>query len=377
VDTIENHTAAVLAEPVQSNADIADRLASLAQLLSTQKENPYKVKAYMRAAAKIRTLSESIDKLVRDGADLTAYSGIGEAIASAIREIVQTGALRKLDTLRSQASPELASISAYPRLDPKRILRIYKKLGISSVDALREKLENGEIEKALGLRMAQHVRQGVTTTHAMLLYRAHDLRLAVEEFLLNKCGVRQAEAVGDYRRRVEVIEELAFLVDTDDFAAVVSNVQRYGGRTPLLSAAADRALFALSSGVLLRIQAASQENWGLELVRCTGSKAHLRKLAAVTGSVTALKSEGTFPTEKGLYGKFGLAFIEPELREGHDEVKRAIQGLSRSSRPRRIFAANFTPIRPQAMAPTRLSRWRWPLGIAVTNISALPIILKA
>jgi hypothetical protein len=29
-----------------SNADIADRLASLAQLLLAQKENPYKVKAY-------------------------------------------------------------------------------------------------------------------------------------------------------------------------------------------------------------------------------------------------------------------------------------------------------------------------------------------
>ena len=55
--------------PVLSNADVADRLASLAQLLSTQKENPYKLKAYQRAAAKVRTLSESIDELVRDGSD--------------------------------------------------------------------------------------------------------------------------------------------------------------------------------------------------------------------------------------------------------------------------------------------------------------------
>jgi DNA polymerase (family 10) len=60
-----------------SNAEIADRLASLAQLLSTQKENPYKIKAYARAAAKIRTLSESIDELVRHDADSTAYAGIG------------------------------------------------------------------------------------------------------------------------------------------------------------------------------------------------------------------------------------------------------------------------------------------------------------
>jgi DNA polymerase (family 10) len=149
----------------------------------------------MRAAAKIRTLSESVDELVRDDADLTAFAGIGEAIASALREIVMTDTLGKLERLRSEASPELASINGFPRLDPKRVLRIYKKLNIRSVEELRGKLKSGQIEKHLGLRMAQHVRQGVTEAHAMLLYRAHDLRIAVEEFLLEKCGVHRAEAV--------------------------------------------------------------------------------------------------------------------------------------------------------------------------------------
>src|SRR3954468_4768641 len=91
-----------------SNAEIADRLASLAQLLSAEKENPYKVKAYQRAAAKIRTLSESVDELVRSDSDLTQYAGIGDAIGSAIREIVLTGTLGKLEKLRSIVSPEIA-----------------------------------------------------------------------------------------------------------------------------------------------------------------------------------------------------------------------------------------------------------------------------
>jgi len=116
-----------------SNAEIGDRLASLAQLLSMQKENPYKVKAYQRAAAKIRTLSESIDELVHENKDLTVYAGIGEAISHAVQEIVRTGTLGKLERLRSQVSPELAGLTDYPRLDPKRVLRAYKKLGISSV----------------------------------------------------------------------------------------------------------------------------------------------------------------------------------------------------------------------------------------------------
>src|SRR5690242_3156567 len=91
-------------EPL-SNAEIADRLASLAQLLSTQKENPYKVKAYRRAAASIRTFAESLDEMVREGADLTGFAGIGEGIAAAIREIVLTRTLGRLDKLRSDASP--------------------------------------------------------------------------------------------------------------------------------------------------------------------------------------------------------------------------------------------------------------------------------
>jgi DNA polymerase (family 10) len=314
------------APPVLSNADIADRLASLAQLLSAEKENPYKVKAYQRAAAKVRTLSESIDELVRNDEDLTQYAGIGAAISSAIREIVLTGTLGKLEKLRSNVSPEIAAISAYPRLDPKRVLRIYKKLNISTVEALREHLENGDIEKQLGSRMAQHTRQGLTETHAMLLYRADDLREMVEEFLIERCHVKTAEVAGDYRRRVEVIEELSFIVETEDFPALVSKMERYGGRTPLVTSSEDEAVFALSSGILLRIQLAGKKYWGLSLLECTGSKAHLRKLTAVMGSLKSLRTQGPIPTEAALYKKFGLAFIEPELREGHDEVERALHG---------------------------------------------------
>ena len=267
--------------PVLSNAEIADRLASLAQLLSAQKENPFKVKAYQRAAARIRTLSESLDELVRQDADLTRFAGIGDAIAGAIREIVLTGKMGKLETLRSQASPELAAISAHPRLDPKRVLRIYKKLGISTVEALQEKLESGDIERIFGARMAQHVRQGLTETHAMLLYRADDLCAALEEFLLGPCGVKRAQAAGDYRRRLEVIDELAFVIQTGDFPAVISRLCSYGGHTPLLSTDEEEALFALSAGIRLRIQNASAQNWGLRLFERTGSGAHVRKVEAV------------------------------------------------------------------------------------------------
>jgi DNA polymerase (family X) len=309
-----------------SNAEIADRLARLAQLLSAQEENPYKIKAYQRAAAKIRMLSESVEELVHQDSDLTVYAGIGEAISHAVQEIVRTGTLNKLEALRSQASPEIAGLSNFPRLDPKRVLRAYKKLGVSSVEELRAKLESGELEDTLGARLAQHISQGVTETHAMLLYKAHELRRAVEAFLLEVCKVRAADAVGDYRRRVETIEELSFMVETDDFSSLIARLERYGGRTPLLASTRTSAKFSLSSGVQLSIDRATKENWGLSLIKCTGSKAHLRKLTAVIGGWESVRSAGPFASETDFYTKFNLSFIEPELREGHDEIERAKRG---------------------------------------------------
>jgi DNA polymerase (family 10) len=76
-----------------TNAEIADRLSTLAQLLSMEKANPYKVKAYRRGAMTVRGLGESFDELVRGNADLTVYPGIGEAIGASIREIVLSGTL--------------------------------------------------------------------------------------------------------------------------------------------------------------------------------------------------------------------------------------------------------------------------------------------
>src|SRR5665213_205171 len=89
-------------------------------------------------------------KTFRTVCDDIQYAGIGEAIAGAIREIVLTGTLGKLEKLRAQAPPVLASITNYPRLDPKRVARVYKKFKIGSVEELRASLESGDIEKALG-----------------------------------------------------------------------------------------------------------------------------------------------------------------------------------------------------------------------------------
>jgi DNA polymerase (family X) len=306
-----------------NNAEIADRLSTLAQLLAMEKANPYKIRAYRRAASTIRGLGESVDELVSSGGDLTEYAGIGEAISGAVREIVLTGTLATLEKLRSHASPELVEISAHPKLDAKRVLRVYKKLKLSSIDELRAALDSGEIERSFGSRMAHHVKQGLIESDAILLYRAHSLSASIEDFLLRRCKVFRVAAVGEYRRYVEVIRVLEFVVQTANFARVITAMQNFGGRLPLLDSSAESATFLLASGPLLKVHLAEEKNWGLLLIRHTGSKAHLRKLMRVTERLSTLQKTAAFSSEEMFYKNFDLEFIPPELREGLDEVEQA------------------------------------------------------
>ncbi|HEV2136113.1 MAG TPA: PHP domain-containing protein [Terracidiphilus sp.] len=311
---------------ILSNSEIADRLSSLAQLLTIEKANPYKIRAYRRASAVIRGLGESVDELVRNNADLRVYAGIGEAISAAIREIVETGTLKTLEKLRAGASPELVELSAHPRLDPQRILRVYKKLGISNAQALRAALDSGEIERVFGIRMAQHIRSGLVETDTILLYYAHPLCESIREFLMNRAGAERTEAVGDYRRRVEIISQLDFLIQARDFNQLAEAMKRYGGRTPLVDSTATKATYSLPSGPLLCLERAAKKNWGLALIRGTGSAAHLRKLSRATGSLAALENTLSASSEEAFYKHFGMQFIPPELREGRDEISLSLRG---------------------------------------------------
>ena len=86
-----------------------------------------------------------------------------------------TGTLGKLEKLRAEVTPAVAGITRQPRLDPKARHVVYKKLGISSIDELSHGSKAVRSKSSSGRRMAQHIRRGLTDTHAMLLYQADDL----------------------------------------------------------------------------------------------------------------------------------------------------------------------------------------------------------
>lgn len=322
-----------------TNADIAEVLLRLAQLLTAQKENPFKIKAYRRAAKTISNMGESVSDLVGAGADLTAQPGIGDSISSLITEIVRKGGVpAQLEKQRASVEPEIAALGDYPRLDPVRIGRIYRKLGISSTTALRERLEAGDIRRTFGSRMDEHVRQGLTNTPEILLHDAHPIVSAVRQFLLDRCNVSRVEAAGDYRRCAEVLTELTFVVDAADFESSIACLREYGGGSNVLRSTEGTVVVVLPSGVHVRVFRAAQERWGLSLLLATGSEGHIQKLESTGPGLSGLiQGASKFQTEAAVYRKIGLPLIPAELREGNDEVEMALSG----SLPELVSAADI------------------------------------
>ena len=90
-----------------SDADVADALDRVGDLLEAQDADPFRVRAWRRAAETLRTAPEPVAKIVaRNGRDgLLALHGIGQSMASAIEELLATGRLRTLERLEGRFNP--------------------------------------------------------------------------------------------------------------------------------------------------------------------------------------------------------------------------------------------------------------------------------
>jgi len=80
-----------------TNAQIARQLTLIARDLRAKNENPFKVRAYYRAAELVARQPSSIAEQVRANTDLTRYTGIGPSIAQTLREIVLAGERGQLE----------------------------------------------------------------------------------------------------------------------------------------------------------------------------------------------------------------------------------------------------------------------------------------
>lgn len=136
---------------VELNEDVAGRLDEVARLLAAQGANPFRVRAYERAAETIRRLPDPVSEIVERGGvvALQRLPGVGESIARAVRELLTRGRLAMLERLRGESEPTklLASV---PGIGRGLADRLYHDLGIETLEDLEAAAHDGRLETVLG-----------------------------------------------------------------------------------------------------------------------------------------------------------------------------------------------------------------------------------
>jgi DNA polymerase (family X) len=133
------------------NQDVAGRLEEAATLLQDQGADPFRVGAYLRAAATLRALHEPVDQIFRrrglDG--LKELPRVGDTIARAIRELLTHGRLPMLDRLRGEADP-VRLLASVPGIGRVLANRLHDELGLETLADLESAAHDGRLETLAG-----------------------------------------------------------------------------------------------------------------------------------------------------------------------------------------------------------------------------------
>jgi DNA polymerase (family 10) len=283
------------------NAEIAGTLDAYAALLDLAGAAHWSVRAYRRAADLIRSTPAPVAELVRQGR-VRELRGIGPGIERRLRELVETGRIAELEELEREVEPELVALGRYAGIGPQRLVALGRSLGIRTADELRAAAEAGRLRDAPGVgpateakllealsREPQPARRGLTRNRAFALAEAIAAPLG-------------AVPAGELRRGCELVHRLVLVSHAPD--ALEQFVER-----PEVVAVIERddrhAVGVTVDGIPVELVAAPPDRFGTELVRATGAAAY----------VAALEPLPEAPTEEAVYGRLGVPWLPPELRE--------------------------------------------------------------
>ena len=153
---------------VMDNADLADALDRIAELLAVQKASAFRVRAYSAAAFELRAMSEPAGVILdREGLPgLERLPHIGPSIARTIAEAVHSGRLRILERLEGELGQEPAVPIRQPSSQPAPQPSVAQLLAI---DALyRELAAKGALSKIAPRRFNPERRAWLPVMHEEL-----------------------------------------------------------------------------------------------------------------------------------------------------------------------------------------------------------------
>jgi DNA polymerase (family 10) len=325
----------------QSNLGVAESFNEIADLLEIMGQNPFKVRAYRRAAEAIAGLDEpALALLARDPG---AIPGIGESLRAKVEEMESCGRIEYLERLRAEVPSAILALIEVPGIGPKTAWKLYESLGVEdeasllaaaraqkirSLPGFGEKTEANIIKAIENMKMTEGRRP---------LYSVMPIADKIAVVLSEIDGAERVGIGGSLRRRRDTVGDIDLIVSTripDRILEAFSSMDVFSHITAKGSTKAEA---VTDDGIKCELRAVAPESYWTGLHHITGSKAHHVKLRGIAGrhglkiSEYGISRDDTgemihVDSEEKLYAILGMEYIPPELREDRGEIEAAIGG---------------------------------------------------
>jgi DNA polymerase (family 10) len=325
------------------NADVAEQLELLADLLELEGAASFRIVAYRRAAQRIRETAGSVAELALAGR-AKELSGIGKTIEEKIVQVVEDGEMHALTKRKGIVPPEVVLFMRLPGLGPKTAARIWKELGVTTIDELKRAAEAEQIRTlaGLGAKSEERILKALAEkqqepSDRRLLGDGLGALLAVVSVLREHPAAVEVSEAGSARRRKETFRDLDIIATATDPEALIDYFTKLKWVVEVAAKGPSKATVLSNEGLRFDLRVVPPESYGNLLQHFTGSKDHnlaLRERAVKDGysvseySITVVETgkELCYATERGVYERLGYQYISPELRENAGELEAARKG---------------------------------------------------
>ncbi|HAJ56546.1 MAG TPA: DNA polymerase/3'-5' exonuclease PolX [Candidatus Omnitrophica bacterium] len=320
------------------NQLVADIFRGIAELLEIKGDNPFRIRAYLRAADTIEAFKDDVEDY-STGGRLQDIPGIGSDLAGKIKEIIDTGKCAHYDELKKAVPVGVVAMLDIPSVGPKTAKLFFDELHIKSQDELKEAAQAGRLLGLPGIKQktVDNILKGIELLQKgkerMDLLAATAVAGPIISAIEGIKGVSAVSVAGSLRRMKESVRDIDILAASKDPKKVSDSFVGLPQVKRVLAEGETKSSILTKDDAQVDLRVVEPASYGAALLYSTGSKNHnirLRSIAIKKG--LKINEYGVFDkhgrrlvskTEEDIYRCLGLDFIAPELREDAGEIEAA------------------------------------------------------
>ena len=323
------------------NQEIAKIFNEIAGLLEIKNDNPFRIRAYRRAALNVEGLTRNVEDLSKD--ELIEIPGVGKDLAAKITEYIKTGNIAAHEELKKEIPQIVLDLESVPGLGPKTAMLLHEKLHIKSIDELARLAEEHKLAGLPGIKgkTEENILKGIG-----MLRRGQERSplgkvLPIAQDLVDQLRVKapltRIDIAGSLRRWKDTIKDIDILAMSDDPKEVMRVFVHLPHVKEVIMQGPTKSSVVIKEGLQVDLRVVEKESYGAALAYFTGSKEHnirLREMAVKRG--LTINEYGIFRVkdntklggekEEDTYKILDLQYVPPEMREDRGEIEAAIEG---------------------------------------------------